>query len=81
MRTITCKLPEILDAELAAVAGKRGISKSDLVREAIEENLKKEKRRTRVSAYEVMKDACGIIKGKPRDLATNPKHLKGFGRG
>jgi len=81
MTTITCKLPENLDAQLEAVAEKRGISKSHLVREAIEENLRKEKKRVKLSAYDVMKAACGIVKGGPRDLASNPKYLKGFGRG
>jgi hypothetical protein len=32
MTTITCKLPEALDAELEAVAEKRGVSKSEVVR-------------------------------------------------
>jgi predicted DNA-binding protein len=80
MTTITCKIPEKLDSELEAVAEKRGISKSEFVREAIEHNLDQQKKQVKLSAYDVMKEACGIIKGGPRDLATNPKHLKGFGR-
>jgi len=42
MTTITCKIPERLDAELEAVAEKRGVSKSEVVREAIEANLPEE---------------------------------------
>jgi hypothetical protein len=34
MKTITCKLPEKLDAELAAVARQEGTSKSHVVRRA-----------------------------------------------
>jgi hypothetical protein len=28
----------------------------------------------------LMREGCGIVKQGPRDLATNPKHMKGFGR-
>ena len=33
-----------------------------------------------VSAYEAMKDGCGIARSGHRDLSTNPKHMEGFGR-
>lgn len=80
MTTITCKIPEKLDAELAAVVEKRGISKSEFVREAIEHNLEQQKKQGKLSAYDLMKEACGIIKRGPRNLATDPNHLEGFGR-
>lgn len=80
MTTITCKLPEALDAELEAVAKKRGVSKSEVVREAIEANLPEQKEQAGLSAYDVMKAARGILKHGPRDLATHPRHWKGFGR-
>jgi hypothetical protein len=31
------------------------------------------------SAYELMKDGAGIVDSGIGDLATNPKHLEGFG--
>jgi metal-responsive CopG/Arc/MetJ family transcriptional regulator len=80
MTTITCKIPEKLEAEMNAIVEKRGISKSEFVRESIQQQIHEQKKRVKLSAYEVMKEACGIIQGGPRDLATNPKHLKGFGR-
>ena len=80
MITITCKIPETLDAELEAVAERRGVSKSKVVRESIEASLPEQKKRSGLSAYDVMKQACGIIKNGPRDLATHPRHMKGFGR-
>jgi metal-responsive CopG/Arc/MetJ family transcriptional regulator len=80
MTTITCKLPEALDAELEAVAKKRGVSKSEVVRRAIEANLPEQKKQAGLSAYDVMKTACGILKDGPCDLATHPRHLEGFGR-
>ena len=80
MATITCKLPEALDAELEAVAEKRGVSKSEVIREALEASLPEQRRRAGLSAFDVMKPACGILKDGPRYLATNPRHMKGFGR-
>jgi hypothetical protein len=80
MITITCKIPESLDAELEAVAERRGVSKSVVVRESIEASLPDQKQLAGLSAFDVMKEACGIIKRGPRDLATHPKHMKGFGR-
>jgi len=80
MTTITCRIPEKLDAELEAVAEKRKVPKSTVVREAIASNLQEQKNQGRLSAYDVMKEACGIIKSGRRDLATNPKYMKGFGR-
>jgi metal-responsive CopG/Arc/MetJ family transcriptional regulator len=80
MTTITCRIPEKLDAELEALAEKQKVPKSTVVREAIAANLQEHKKRGRLSAYDLMKEACGIIKSERRDLATNPKHMKGFGR-
>lgn len=80
MAIITCKISENLNAEIGAVAQKRGVSKSVVVREAIEANLAEQKKRAGLSAYDAMKGACGIMKRGPRDLATNPSHMEGFGR-
>ena len=80
MTTITCKIPETLDAELETIAEKQGVSKSEFVRKAIERNIDLQKAQAKLSAYDLMKDACGIIKRGPRDRATNPRHMKGFGR-
>ena len=33
-----------------------------------------------LSAFDLMKDGCGIIRSGVPDLATNPKHMEGFGR-
>ena len=51
-----------------------------LIREAIARLLGDQKQPRRfVSAYELAKDFCGIAKNTPRDIATNPKYLEGFG--
>lgn len=79
MTTITCKVSEKLAAELDAVARTERRSKSALLREALEERLKAKRRRAPVTAYDLVKHLCGSLKGGPSDLATNPKHMKGFG--
>jgi hypothetical protein len=76
---ITCKIPEALDAALEARAKQRRVSKSQIVREAIERSFDG-KKPPPLSAYDVMKSACGIIRSGHKDLSTNPKHMKGFGR-
>jgi hypothetical protein len=79
MTTITCKLPEKLAAQLDTQARVERRSKSALVREALEQRLKARRRRAPVTAYDLVKHLCGSLKGGPSDLATNPKHMKGFG--
>lgn len=32
------------------------------------------------TAFDLMKDGCGIVNSGVGDLASNPKHLEGFGR-
>lgn len=32
------------------------------------------------TCYDLSKDLCGSVKGGPGDLATNPKHLRDYGK-
>jgi Arc/MetJ-type ribon-helix-helix transcriptional regulator len=79
MTTITCKVSEKLAAQLEVLARTERRSKSDLVREALEERLKSNRRRGRATAFHLVKHLCGSIKDGPRDIATNPKYMDGFG--
>jgi len=79
MPTITCKVPEKLAAQLDALARAERRSKSALVREALEDRLKAKRRRGQVTAYDLVKNLCGSLKGGPTDLATDPKYMEGFG--
>ena len=80
MRTITCKIPDALDAELEAVAGKRGVSKSTVLREALAANLHTQRETANLSAFDLMKNAAGVVKGGPKDRSSNKLHMKGYGR-
>jgi predicted DNA-binding protein len=79
MTTITCKLPEKLAAQLDSLARAERRSKSALVREALEDRFKTKRSQRFVSGYDLAKKMCGVLKGGPTDLATNPAHMKGFG--
>jgi Arc/MetJ-type ribon-helix-helix transcriptional regulator len=75
MRTVSFKLPEDLDDALNELARTRRLSRSALVREALE-SLKKGKRR---SVTALAGELVGCVDG-PSDLATNRKHMSGYGR-
>ena len=80
MTTLTLKVPETLAEQLHRVAGQRRVPKSQIVREALETALRQARLQPTPSAHDRMKSGCGIVKGGPRDLASNPKYLVDFGQ-
>ncbi len=79
MRTISLKLPDELLADIEREAKARRVSKSALVRQSVEAALRRGPRRGDASCYDLARDLAGTVKGLPRDLASNPKYLEGFG--
>lgn len=79
MKTVSLKLPEPLDAKLTALIRKRGMSKSALIREALEDYLSREGEPGPGSFLEMARDLCGCVAG-PIDLSTNQDHLDGYGQ-
>lgn len=81
MKTMTVKLPDELAVRLEKRARRLGVSKSALVRESVERELKETQAvEEDPSAYDLMKDGFGCVKSGIGDLSTNPKHMEGFGR-
>jgi hypothetical protein len=80
MRTISLKLPDDLLAQLDNEAKARQVTKSRLVRESLENALRKQPSSGAVSCYDLSSDLAGAVKGLPEDLADNPKYMGGFGR-
>jgi len=78
MTTITCKIPEHVDAKLEALARRERVSKSKIVREAIEQRVRRAGTRTAPRAYDLVKSICGSLHGPP-DLSTNPHYLEDLG--
>ena len=79
MKTISLKLSETLDSRLNGVAKLRDTSKSEIIREAIESFLGDQQTATQLSFQQAAGELLGSLDG-PADLASNPKHLKGYGR-
>ena len=63
MTTITCKIPERLDAQLEAEAKQRRVSKSTIVRQALEKNLNGKKTKHRATAWDLAGHLAGSVKG------------------
>ena len=80
MNTISLKLPDRLLERLEAESRARGTTKSSLVRECLEQSLEARPAAQKASCYDLAHDLAGSLKGLPRDLATNPKHMEGFGQ-
>jgi predicted DNA-binding protein len=79
MTVMTLKVPEALDHKLRAVAKRRGISKSAVVRKAVETYIEQDLPvDDEPSAYDLLRDLVGSVKG-PGDLSHNPEHMKGYG--
>jgi predicted transcriptional regulator len=77
MRTLTLKLPANTAARLERMAARRRMTKSAVMREALEEKLRSSANEP--SVYDLMKASVGSIDSGIRDLGHNPRHLKGFG--
>ena len=77
---ISVRLKADLRRRLGEQASQRGLSESDVVRDALQEYLRK---RTQSRAcYDLARSAgiLGAIEDSPPDMSTNRKYLRGFGR-
>ena len=79
MMTISVKIPESLKLRVETESRRRGLSKSHLVREALERAFAAKKGEAGTTVFDLTKDLCGAVTGGPRDLSSNPKHLDGYG--
>lgn len=79
MITISLKVPDELVSRMDAMARAKQTSRSALLREALEEKLKAAARKAPQSLYEQSADLCGMGSSGLGDLASNSKHMDGFG--
>jgi len=79
MTTISLKVPDELVSRMDALARAKRINRSALLREALEDKLKAATRKAPQSLYEQSADLCGMGNSGLGDLASNPKHMDGFG--
>ncbi|MGF1634616.1 MAG: hypothetical protein ACFCVE_12255 [Phycisphaerae bacterium] len=63
-----------------AGATAEGIAKSEIVRQALTDRLRKPKTKRKArTVHDLMGNLAGCIKDGPSDLSTNPKYMEGFG--
>ena len=79
MKTLTLKLPEILEARLNTFARKKGLSRSEIVRRALMEYFSHDDESNSGSFLDLSRDLAGSIEG-PSDLSTNKTHLEGYSK-
>ena len=79
MKAISLKLPEALDARLAAMAKRRQTSKSAVAREAFEFFFSNGRKRKKPSLHDLMKRWIGPP-GGPGDVSYNERYMEGYGK-
>ena len=76
MKTISLKIDANLYDWLERQSKSLGRSKSAITRSALE---KSRNHKAEPSCHDLMQSACGSLRSGVKNLATNKKHLKGFG--
>jgi hypothetical protein len=79
MQTISLRLPDDLLDELTSEAKARRVTKSQVVRDCLEKMLCKQLSAADISSYDLARDLAGAVKGLPKDLAVEPRYMRGFG--
>lgn len=79
MKTLSLKLPEILESQLDIFARKNGMSRSEIVRRALLEYFSRDVVSRPGSFLDLARDLAGSIEG-PSDLSTNKAYLEGYGK-
>lgn len=79
MKMISFKLPKHLVELVNQEAKRRGVTKSEVMRDALQRSLFREKKKGRVSCLDLISHLVGTAKNAPRDLSTNPKYMEGYG--
>ncbi len=74
MRTISLKLPDVLEQRLDTLAKRRRTSRSAVIRAALEAFEPAHAQSFTAAAA----DLVGSLSG-PKDLASSPRHMSGYG--
>ena len=80
MTTFSVKLPDPLMSQVETKSRQLGVSRSRLIRQALEKMLQQGKRDTAPFCYDLMSEFCGIIKTGSTDRSYNKRHMKGYGQ-
>ena len=80
MHAISVKIPHSLKLRMETESSRRGLTKSRLIREALENAFGQRTPNRTATVYELTKDLCGSVRGGASDLASNKKHLANYGK-
>ena len=81
MNTLTLKISPMLEQQLRRMSEQTGLSKSELVRRALQAFLTQFNAVSPfVSALDQAGDLVACFSGGSADLSSNPEYLKDFGR-
>lgn len=78
--TLSLRLSKAESRALRERARREGISQGSLVRRALRAYGVTPEPEPDKTGYDVIKHVLGRNRGKAKDLATNPEHLKDYGR-
>jgi|HubBroStandDraft_3_1064219.scaffolds.fasta_scaffold02272_10 hypothetical protein len=78
MSTVSLKIPPALDQAIGELARRRGVSKSVVIREALEGYLSGSASPPKGSFLALAKNLAGCVEGPP-DLSSNADHLERYG--
>lgn len=79
MDTMTLKIPDVIKEKLKSFSKKKGLTKSEIVRNALIEYLDKDDIVKKGTFMDLAIDLAGSVDEKP-DLSTNKKHLNEYGK-
>ena len=79
MKTLTLKLPEILEARLETLARKNGLSRSEIVRRALVAYFSRDDVSDSGSFLDLARDLAGSVEG-PSDLSTSKAYFERYGK-
>jgi predicted transcriptional regulator len=80
--TLTIKVSDSLHSALQAASRQARLTKSEITRRALAAYLAHNKADVadKPSALARAGDLVGCFEGGPKDLASNPRHMQGFGK-
>jgi len=79
LNTLTLKIPEVIEEKLNSYSKRKGLSRSEIVRNALLDYFDKDNLDKQGSFYDLAKDLAGSIKEKD-DLSVNKEYLGGYGQ-
>ncbi len=81
MERINVRVEQGIKQQLEAEAREKGVSVSEIVRQALEEYLRHRTPRESCRNLARRIGIVGVYKDAPHDLSTNPEHMEGFSGG